>query len=318
MKVLVYGVGAVGALTVHLLCKAGNDVTVVARSTYEQLKEKGLVIEHRIQKKTTVDHPNVVKEADPSEYYDIVFSIMQSQQQISLLDTLSKLNTKLIVLIGNNIESEKCESYLQKHKVSERSILFGFQSSCGHREEGKAVCANFSKVSLYIGGLHSAPKPEDLNLVKKAFNPKDLKFHELDDMHAFYMYHVAGIMPLVYLNYKYDCNFKKATSNDIKMVLKASKEFIDYMKANDIKPMPPNEDTYYESGFKYHMLHGIYRILSKTSLGELTVSDHCKNAVSEMKYIDEKIEDYRKNTSSNDMPTWDTMRKWAEKVINKN
>ena len=44
MRLLVFGVGAIGSLMVHYLCKAGNDVTVVARSTYEELKENGLVI----------------------------------------------------------------------------------------------------------------------------------------------------------------------------------------------------------------------------------------------------------------------------------
>lgn len=32
-------------------------MTVVARSTYEELSKNGLVIRHYLQKKTTVDHP---------------------------------------------------------------------------------------------------------------------------------------------------------------------------------------------------------------------------------------------------------------------
>ena len=42
MKILVFGVGAIGSLMVHYLCKADNDVTVVARSTYDELKSNGL------------------------------------------------------------------------------------------------------------------------------------------------------------------------------------------------------------------------------------------------------------------------------------
>ena len=65
MKILVYGVGAIGALMVHYLCRAGNDVTVVARSTYDELKNNGLVIVNALnKKKIAVDHPNVVTEAD--------------------------------------------------------------------------------------------------------------------------------------------------------------------------------------------------------------------------------------------------------------
>lgn len=50
MTILVFGVGAIGSLMAHYLCKAGNDVTVVARSTYEELSKNGLVIRHYLQK----------------------------------------------------------------------------------------------------------------------------------------------------------------------------------------------------------------------------------------------------------------------------
>lgn len=42
MKILLYGVGAIGSLVTHYLIKAGNDVTVVARSTEEVLKKRVL------------------------------------------------------------------------------------------------------------------------------------------------------------------------------------------------------------------------------------------------------------------------------------
>ncbi|MCR5166746.1 MAG: ketopantoate reductase family protein, partial [Oscillospiraceae bacterium] len=92
MKILVYGVGAIGSLMVHFLYRAGNDVTVAARSTYETLKENGLVVVHRIQNRTTVDRPKVVKQADLKKKYDIVFSVMQAEQQKNVLDVLSKVN----------------------------------------------------------------------------------------------------------------------------------------------------------------------------------------------------------------------------------
>lgn len=64
MKILVYGVGAIGSLLTHFLIKAGNDVTVVARSTAEVLEKDGLVIEHYLQRhKVTVDRPAVVSKA---------------------------------------------------------------------------------------------------------------------------------------------------------------------------------------------------------------------------------------------------------------
>ena len=40
MKVLVYGIGVIGSLTVHELCKAGNDVTVVSRGCWKEVLER--------------------------------------------------------------------------------------------------------------------------------------------------------------------------------------------------------------------------------------------------------------------------------------
>ena len=96
MKILVYGVGAIGSLLTHFLCKAGNDVTVVARSTYDELKKNGLIVKHYLKHhKITVDYPDVIREVPLDEKYDIVFSVMQAQQQLNLLDALSNVNTKI-------------------------------------------------------------------------------------------------------------------------------------------------------------------------------------------------------------------------------
>ena len=43
MKVLVYGSGVIGCYLAHVLCTAGNDVTLLARSPWkEQLLQNGL------------------------------------------------------------------------------------------------------------------------------------------------------------------------------------------------------------------------------------------------------------------------------------
>lgn len=52
------------------------------------------------------------QEAD-ERHYDIVFSVMQGQQQLALLPILSSLNTDLLVLVGNNMETDKCEEVLK-------------------------------------------------------------------------------------------------------------------------------------------------------------------------------------------------------------
>jgi len=316
MKVLVYGVGAIGSLLIHYLCESGNDVTVVARSTYEELKEKGLVIEHYIQKKTTVDHPTIVKEADMTEKYDIVFSVLQGQQQKPLLDIFCKLNSELIVLIGNNMESEYCETYINEHKVSPRNVVFGFSNSAGHREGGKTVSGRLPNTTLHIGGLKNAADPKDFKLINDAFKT-GVKVVSIDDMYSYYLYHVATIMPFVYLCYRLEYNLKAATAEDINMVMDATKEGYDYLKSLGVKVMPPNEDDYYEGGLKKKVMYLFYRIIvCKTSLGCLMVSDHCQNGIEELKYLDEIFNDeFRKNHPGKDMPKWDEMRQWSKKAF---
>lgn len=65
MKVLVYGAGVIGCYLTHVLCRAGNDVTLLARGAWKSvLEEKGLTIRHHLQKKTTTDHPQLGQTMD--------------------------------------------------------------------------------------------------------------------------------------------------------------------------------------------------------------------------------------------------------------
>lgn len=309
MKILLFGVGAIGSLMAHYLCEAGNDVTIVARSTYEELNKNGLVIRHHLQRKTTVDHPRVLKEAD-NEHYDIVFSVMQGQQQIALLPTLTSLNTDLIVLVGNNMETEKCEEIL-----GDIPHLYGFQGSAGHREKGMTVAGRLPVTDLTIGGLYSAASSSDIQKIKKAFNVKGYKVTPVDNMYAYYMYHIAEIMPYCYLCYRLDCNLKNATKSDIQMIMDATKECFDYLKEQDIPVMPEGEDAFYDGGSKTTSMRLLYSVMSKTILGKLMVSDHCENGIREMRYLDAKFDTYRKENPGNAMPVWDKMRQWALPVF---
>ncbi len=305
MKVLVFGVGAIGSLTTHYLCEAGNDVTVVARSTYDELKENGLVINHYLQKKTTVDHPRVLKEADDA-HYDIVFSVMQGQQQLALLPALKTVNADLIVLVGNNMETDKCEEALK-----DKHHLYAFQGSAGHREGGVDVVGRMATTDLTIGGLNNVPLAADVQKIRDAFNVKGYKVTPVDSMYAYYMYHIAEIMPYCYLSYHLDCDLKKATKDQIQMIMSATKECFEYLEEQKIPATPTGEDEYYYGGTKTAAMHLLYRVMSKTILGQLMVSDHCKNGIKEMKYLDGKFEEYRKEHPGRKMLVWDHMREWA-------
>ncbi|MBR1751296.1 MAG: hypothetical protein IJ740_10540 [Ruminococcus sp.] len=313
MKILVFGVGAIGSLLIHFLCKAGNDVTVVARSTYDDLKNNGLVIEHVLQKKTTTDRPAVVKEADMSQHYDIVFSVMQGQQQFSMLDTLSAVNTRLIVMVGNNPECDRCESYIKEHSSTKRHVLFGFQNSAGHRENGKTFAGVLPTTELVLGGAHSAADSKAAARVKRAFAVKGYKVTEVDDMYAYYMYHIAEIMPYILMSYKAEYDLKRMTRSDIKRIIKATGECFNYLKTTGIKVMPPKEDGFYSGGIKGIGMYLLYRIMSRTVLGDLMVADHARNGIVENRYLDSEFEKFCSAHKGTPMPTWDGMRKYLPK-----
>ena len=308
MRILVYGVGAIGSLMVHYLCKAGNDVTIIARSTYDELKNNGLVIRHHLQKKTTVDHPRVLKEYDGS-HYDIVFSVMQGQQQVALLPVLKSVDTDLLVLVGNNMETDICEEYLKdKHHI------YGFQGSAGHRENGVAVVGRLPATDLTVGGLHEPASEADVAMIKAALNTKGYKVTPVSSMYGYYMYHFAEVMPYCYVCYHVGCDLKLAKRNHIKMVMSATKECFDYLRLQGIPVMPEDEAAYYDGGAKTYSMYLLYRLMSRTVLGDLMVADHCKNAVTEMKYLDSKFNDYREEHGRSFMPVWDEMRVWLNEA----
>ena len=51
--------------------------------------------------------------------------------------------------------------------------------------------------------------------------------------------------------------------------------------------------------------------MSETVLVKLMVSDHCKNGVVEMKYLDKKFEEYRRSHHGKAMPVWNNMQSIA-------
>ena len=59
MRILIIGAGVLGSNLAHSIKKC-NDVTILARNkTYENLKNNGLIIKHKLGKKS-VDHFNVI------------------------------------------------------------------------------------------------------------------------------------------------------------------------------------------------------------------------------------------------------------------
>lgn len=316
MKILVYGCGVIGSFLIHKLCEAGNDVTVVSRGKWKNvLEEKGLKIHHKISGKDTLDHPKVIMNLPESGYYDMVFSVMQGQQQKNLIPELAKVNTPLVVLVGNNPNAAQMEEELKALSTNNKQILFGFQGTAGVREADSVTCVSLGG-SMTVGGLHREPDDRIKQKLKIAFGDTGYQLQWMDDMEGWLRCHAAFILPVVYLSYRLNCDLKKADLNDIDHLLAAVQEGYGLIKHSGIPIRPKEDEVFFDSNVKKSAVRWFLYIIAKTSLGKLCATDHCRNAVSEMEWLDEQFELLKQKSPDHSMPEWNSLRSqmpdWAQ------
>ena len=90
MRILVYGAGVLGCELAHVLMQnKKNVVTLLARGEWkEMIDQKGLVIRHWVQRKTTTERIKTVDTLAPDDYYDLVFVVVQAGQLPDVLPVL--------------------------------------------------------------------------------------------------------------------------------------------------------------------------------------------------------------------------------------
>lgn len=305
MKVLVYGIGVIGSLTIHELIAAGNDVTVIAReSRKSELEQNGLKI--RLGKKEFTDFPRVLSSYD-GQFYDVTFSIMQNQQQDALLETLAEVHTKYLVLVGNNMESGEMDCFLREKSTDEKNIIFAFQASGGQRYEDYTEVVTFGRLSLTIGHLKKELEPTEKSDFKKLFCGSKMKLEYEDDMESWYRCHVAFIIPVACLSYIYHCNLRTCTWADVKKYITAGSEAYSFLESIGTQIRPKGDEKNLR-GFRRFILIFLMWLMFKTKLGEEGVTNHCRNAVTEMQFLDEKFEELRKKNSTFPMTEYDNLR----------
>ena len=309
MKILVYGCGVIGSYLTHVLCRAGNDVTVCARGkTKKTLEDRGLRIKHKLQKTKTVDYPNVIEKADENERYDIVFSIMQGQQQTALLPDIAKVNAPLFVLVGNNLRAAKTEREFRRLAGDGKTLLFGFQGTGGVRESTYSVCVRFGASRLTVGGLHNEPSEHQKTVLKTAFSGTKYGLVFIDDMEGWLYCHAAFILPIVYISYAYDCDLRTAPKQALDMLMNAAEEGYELIGRSGIKIRPEGDDKYFDSKPKMAVMKLAMLGIARTSIGELIATDHCRNAVTEMEYLDREFNRLREEAGTFPMPCTDRLR----------
>ncbi len=308
MKVLVYGAGVIGSYLAHVLCEAGNDVTMLARSIRKaELEQKGLVIRHYLQKKITADHPRIVDKLG-EEAYDIIFAAMQYQQMRSVLDDLADSRSPLVVLVGNNLSAPEMDTYIKEHAAFPKTVVFGFQATGGRRENGEMICVRKGVGTLHLGLVHSLPDEGTRSALQNAFGSTEYRLAFQPDMDGWYKSHLAFILPVAYLCYILECDLKRAGLVQLKQCVDAAGEGFGLLRAINIPILPEGEDTYFNQGLKRALMTAMLWIAAKTALGRLAASDHCRNAADEMRALDMGFEAIRKSRPDLSMARWDTLR----------
>lgn len=307
MKVLVVGCGVIGSLLVHTLMQAGNEVSVVLRGRWKEVVEtNGLRIHHVLQNKDTVDHP-IVLSGPGEETYDLVFSVMQAEQQEEALTMLSGIQTDTLVLVGNNLH---CAEIVEKiHAAApEKRVLFGFQMSAGERKDTYVEVVRKGGGSMTVGCLHQEPEDEVKEKLLSAFSGTGYRLYWCDDMEGYLWTHAAFILPCVFLSYAHDCNMHHLSLSEIRQAVLAAKEGYRLIERAGMKTRP-KEDEGYDTGKSWEILMtAMLTGMSRTKLSDLCITDHCRNAVDEMEDLTSCFETLRQQYPDVPMVHWDALQ----------
>ena len=307
MKVLVYGAGVIGGQLVHALSTAGNDVTVIARGAWkETLQRDGLCIRHYIQRKDTVDRPRVL-EKPVDEPYDVVFAVMQYRQMAVILEDLAMVNSPLVVLVGNNLSAVEMEGRILGASRTPKSVLFGFGSTAGTRENGKLTTVHTGDGRLTVGRTHEDASEHEKDLLERLFRGSRLSLTWCDDMDAWLKYHAAFILPVVYLCYKTDCDLRKSTKQERKLLLDAVADAYHLLMELGYPVRPAGDENLLKPGFANAAVKLVIYWTARTRLGALCTTEHCRHAPGEMEDLDRAFQALRAQKPEFQMPGFEKL-----------
>ena len=312
MKVLVYGSGVIGSYLAHVLCSAGNDVTVLARGRWrEQLETHGLRIRHHLQRSQTLDHPKVIGDISEGGSYDVVFAVMPYNKIGAILEPLAAVRAPLVILVGNNMNPAAMEKAITGGTVCEKQVLFGFQVTAGKRdmEKGLLVCERLGAGNMDLGGLHCLPDEVTRSKLNEAFVGTGYRLSWQPDMEAYLVCHLAAILPIGYLAYACDGDMRASTGAQRRLMRLASREAYAMLKTRGIPILPAGDDRYYAPGLRGRLMQFLYFVMAKNkTIGDLVACEHCRNAYEEMEMLDAAFMEIVARTPGAPMPHWHELR----------
>ena len=92
------------------------------------------------------------------------------------------------------------------------------------------------------------------------------------------------------------------------MMVDASHEAYECLKAKGIPIYPEGDDKFFEKGPRETAMQLLYLIMAKSRIGDLVACEHCRNAVAEMEQIDLFYEDLMKDYPPEKLMVWNALR----------
>ena len=313
MRILVYGAGVLGCELAHVLLQnKKNVVTLLARGEWkDRIDQKGLVIRHWVQRKTTVDRVQTIDTLAPDDCYDLVFVVMQAGQLPEVLPALKANKSPYFVFVGNDPHAKQVLEAMQRPADK---VVFGFQGTAGRRENGQV----YTSAGMTVGGATAPLSGTFRTRLKTAFDGVKYKLTFYGDMDEWLKCHIAFVLPACYVCYACNGDLRRATKQQRGAILDAAYEACEMLKTVGIPVNDAdNTDNFKPGTSGRRQMEAMVFVMAKTPLGRLCVSDHAMHAVSEMRYLDEAFEALRKQSGMampmweklrNDMPAWDSLQ----------
>lgn len=306
MRILVYGAGVLGCELAHVLTQnKKNVVTLLARGEWkEMIDQKGLVIRHWVQHKTTIDRVQTVDALAPDDFYDLIFVVMQAGQLPEVLPILKENRSQYFVFVGNDPHAKEILQYLQRPADK---VAFGFQNSAGRRERDRVISVH-TGVGMTVGGATTPLSGAFRIRLKTAFDGVKYKLTFYGDMDEWLKCHIALILPVCYVCYACNGDLTRATRQQRGAILDAAYEACLMLKDAGIPVNDKdNTDMFRQGSSGRRQMEAMVFVMAKTPLGRLCASDHAMHAVPEMQYLDEAFEALRRQTGTA-MPMWENLR----------
>lgn len=306
-RVLVFGAGVIGAYLAHVLVEAGNQVTVLAREERARmLKENDLRIYHHLQRKETVDRVEAVTSTE-GRTFDAAFVVMPYHKLKEALPQICAIRTDILVLVGNDLSPAEMQAYISEHSGI-KTILFGFQVSGGKKEPTGYVCERFGASYMDVGRLRGETGQGLKAEVGSLFSGTKYKLNWQGDMENYLICHPAAILPIGYLSYVCNGDMRSSTREQRRLMVEASHEAYEFLKAKGVAICPAGDERFYERGPRGGLMRFLYFVMAKTSIGDLVACEHCRNAVSEMEQIDLFYEELMGGYPADRLQSWNRLR----------